>query len=517
MHAIVQRLVRFLLPAPRAPLDYPFVPGDVARLHQLRCDAHATPLDQHTWNDLLLDDYLAHLSPGTSIVGQQALYQRLRDGASAAQRAQSAARVRALAAQEERMAQLAAVCAPLREADREVAALIYDERTVDASVAALPAWAGLAWLPALALPCAVAAVFLNPAWFVLLLAIVVMLLGAQVKYFSKAEEFALNARSLQTVLVAAIRADAAGESGFREVAAGAGRVSRKLVRSPWSTVLPFVRDYQDWFMLTNVRHYFAALKLLRQQRALLRECYQLCADLDADLALARHLRAAPQWCWAEHGDARTLTLAGAVHPLLPRAEPLSLAMDHRGAFITGQNGSGKSTLLRTVGLNVAVARAFGFCYAVQGSLPDLPVFTSMQAEDALLGGESLFVAELRRARELLAAACSGGGAIIVVDEIFRGTNYVESVSATAALLEQLARHALVLASSHNVVLARLLRDGFTALCVSRTNGGPLTLAPGVLTQTNAIALLAQHGMEGAVHQRALQVFDWLSAQEGVAG
>jgi hypothetical protein len=43
-----------------------------------------------------------------------------------------------------------------------------------------------------------------------------------------------------------------------------------------------------------------------------------------------------------------------------------------------------------------------------------------------------------------------------VDEIFRGTNHEESVSAAAAVVDELARHALVVVSSHNLVLGSLL-------------------------------------------------------------
>lgn len=99
----------------------------------------------------------------------------------------------------------------------------------------------------------------------------------------------------------------------------------------------------------------------------------------------------------------------------------------KGAFISEQNGIGKSTLLRTVGLNLLVARAFGFCYARKATVSMLPVYASMQNEDSLLGGESLYIAELQRARELLAAAAGPHRGILIIDEFFRGTNHMESV------------------------------------------------------------------------------------------
>jgi len=197
-----------------------------------------------------------------------------------------------------------------------------------------------------------------------------------------------------------------------------------------------------------------------------------------------------------------------VHPLMEQASPLTLGLDGRGAFISGQNASGKSTLLRMVGLNLVAARAFGFCYAKEARLPALPVRASMQNEDSLLGGESLYMSELRRARELLDASRRSAG-ICLIDEVFRGTNHLESVSAAAAVLETLCERDLVLVSSHNLVLARILAGKLEPLRIDTTSGAPV-LTPGVLRDPNGIALLATQGFGARIEGRAAEVARWLS-------
>jgi DNA mismatch repair ATPase MutS len=168
-------------------------------------------------------------------------------------------------------------------------------------------------------------------------------------------------------------------------------------------------------------------------------------------------------------------------------------------------------LLRTTGLNLIAARAFGFCYAASAQVPVLPVYASMQSEDSLLGGESLYMAELRRAAELLAAADGPHGGIYIIDEIFRGTNHLESVSAAAAVLDALAAKGMVIVSSHNLVLASLLEHRLAPWCVSAPDGdvGRLALVPGVLAHTNGIALLAARGFGARIEGNAARVFDWL--------
>ena len=135
----------------------------------------------------------------------------------------------------------------------------------------------------------------------------------------------------------------------------------------------------------------------------------------------------------------------------------------------------------------------------------------MQNEDSLLDGQSLYVAELARARELL--ALSGAGPLIcLVDEIFRGTDHQESVAAASAVLDELAERALVVVSSHNLVLGPLLAHRLAPWRIVREEGGGLLLEPGVLGQTNGVALLAQRGFDVAIQQKAERVAAWLARQ-----
>jgi len=133
----------------------------------------------------------------------------------------------------------------------------------------------------------------------------------------------------------------------------------------------------------------------------------------------------------------------------------------------------------------------------------------MQNEDSLLGGESLYMSELRRARELLDASGAPAG-ICLVDEVFRGTNHLESVSAAAAVLESLCERDLVLVSSHNLVLARILAGQLDPFRIDTASGRPVLL-PGVLRNPNGIALLATQGFGERIEGRAAEVARWLSA------
>ena len=499
-----------------APLiDYPFARSDVAQYARaLSASGEAPPalLDQQTWDDMLLDQYSDRLTSETSIFGQQELHRRLHGGVAGPD---AVARVRALAEGEAGRSALQAACSGLRAAEAEIAGMLFG-----AGPAAAPRWTR--WLKFLG-PAMLAVAAATLLWWpasVLALGLWALLMGVQVKYYDQSQQWERLVQAMQLQLRAHSLLGKLGEGAvasaapFAGGAAQAGRISRQLGRSPLEGFIPGLKEYGEWIGLTNIRRYFAGRDLVLAQRGFLRESFRMVAGLEADLALARELLAAPVVCWttaaADGLASGELALDGVVHPLLEQAMPLTFALpvDGGGAFISGQNGIGKSTLLRTLGLNLITARAFGFCYARSASVPLLPVYSSMQSEDSLSGGESLYIAELRRAHELLALARTGR-AFFIIDEIFRGTNHLESVSGAAAVLDTLAQHGTVVVSSHNLVLAPLLAHRLAPMCVGAEDG-QLRVRAGVLAHTNGLTLLATHGFGPAIEGKAAQVHAWLS-------
>ena len=507
----------YVLPA----IDYPFARSDVARYHATAPTPAGAAVDAQTWDDMLLDQYADALAPQTSIFGRQMLHRRLASGAADAA---SVARVRALAADGAALSALHEACASLRLAETEVAELLFG-----AGPPSAPRWSRyLGWLPLAFVGAVVLTLFWLPAW---LLAVGgwIVLMGVQAALYEQAQQWERTMRTVQQLLLAhtllgelaASATDgqpsqaASHAAPFRAGAAQAGRLSRMLGRSPLIRMIPGAKEYGEWVWLANIRNYYRGCDTVRAECAFLRDSYLRVASLDADLALARHVRAAPRLCWTaaagQPADDRAARPAfafdGVVHPLLEDAAPLTFGVDGQGAFISGQNGIGKSTLLRTVGLNLIAARAFGFCYADRATAPPLPVYSSMQNEDTLSGGESLYLAELRRARELLALA-GDGPAIFIIDEIFRGTNHVESISVAGAVLHTLCQSGCVIVSSHNLVLAPLLAGTLAPWCVQRS-GGQLHVQPGVLQETNGITLLAAQGFDAQISAKAVRIAGWL--------
>jgi hypothetical protein len=465
------------------PVDYPFVPSDVAAFHDLTREG-ADALDEQTWQDLMVPEYLARIGQRASIFGRQWLYRALRrqDGR---ERGLYAAAVALRAAGPECDRQRAAL-ACLRSVDVELYARLHGNEPPQpvawARLVALPPWALLVSLAS--------APFFPPAWLAVLAALVALM------WFNVALHDATERAQREGHAVAMLlRAKTLLDNDAQAAALNRALAPSVLDKSP------LTKDYREWFLLAKVKHFLRWRAGVHAHRAYLRDVFDRCARAEAVLVLALHV-GAERTCAAEEG---ALAFEQVRHPLLAESVAASLALQGKGLFISGRNGEGKSTLLRTVGLNAVTGRGLGFCYAATARVPALPVYASLRNDDSLLHGESLYISELRRGRELLAASAG----LYLVDEIFRGTNHLDSVSAAAAVLNALADRGPVLVSSHNIILAALLRHRLDAVCVER-HADAVTLRPGVLAQTNGVSLLGQAGLGDAVLADARRVNAWLA-------
>lgn len=535
-------------PAPPVRPDW-FTADELARLHRALAPAPGAAIDDATWQDLELGRYLDLLGRRSSIAARQVLFHRLRSAGSLPREDTVAVRLRATddadaaAPANAALETASAALQPLRWMDTEVASVLFGD-----AQPSLPAWVHHLWAVPLGFAAA-AGLFAAAAVLggglvltaaVLVLAAAVLVSGrVQIVLHAPLQQWQRQRRALLALVRAALAVNAARAPGAQPGAASAAaskarpaalahpllhdvlaqhasaRALLRQVGPRWTDQVPGLAEYANLLALTQYRRFSGQLAALREQRAAWQQLFMTVAGLEADLAVHAHLQFAQGTCVAEPAAGRTLVFDALTHPLLHPAHPLTLSLQGQGAFVTGQNAAGKSTLLRSVGLNVVVGQALGFCYAQRALVPTLHVISSLQIEDSLGTATSLYMAELQRAAQLSAAARAPGGALCLVDEIFRGTNPQESVAATAALAHELAAGALVLLASHHRVLAPWLAADLQPLCVERDAAGVQSLRPGVLERTNGLAMLADHGFSAATQAVAARVFDWL--QERSAG
>lgn len=204
-----------------------------------------------------------------------------------------------------------------------------------------------------------------------------------------------------------------------------------------------------------------------------------------------------------------LEAEGLCHPLLPSAQAmpndLRLRADQAALFIvSGSNMSGKSTLLRALGVAVVLGLAGAPVRARTLRLSPLSIGASIRTQDSLQGGISRFYAEILRLSQIVALGQTPPPLLFLIDEILHGTNSYDRRLGTEAIARALVRQgAIGLLTTHDLALAALADDpGLLAANVhfaDQMTDGKMTfdyrLRPGVVTQSNAIALMRAVGLE----------------------
>ncbi len=213
----------------------------------------------------------------------------------------------------------------------------------------------------------------------------------------------------------------------------------------------------------------------------------------------------------------TLTGIGLGHPLLATTVRVvnDVTLGPCGTFllVTGSNMSGKSTLLRSIGLNTVLAQAGGVVAARSLRLPPIVLGTSMRIEDSVADGTSLFMAELKRLKQVVDVARAQHAEghqrrlLYLLDEILHGTNTAErQIAVRRVMIHLLKQGAIGAISTHDLDLAGVapLRDAsqtvhfqesFTAGPDGRRMTFDYRLRPGLAATTNALALLEIVGLD----------------------
>lgn len=218
-------------------------------------------------------------------------------------------------------------------------------------------------------------------------------------------------------------------------------------------------EYVKILFLTDLRKYNRVLRTLRRHLVDFQALRQAVARLDMAQCILSFRKSLPHWCRPCWTTQPGLAVEDLYHPLLrqPVSNDLSLS---RSALITGSNASGKSTFIKAVAINAILAQTLHTCCARTYRAPMAQVVTSMAVRDSLADGESYFIAELKSLRRILEGT-RRHFCLCFVDEILKGTNTIERIAASTAVLSHLARQqCLCLVASHDIELTELMADEY---------------------------------------------------------
>ena len=265
--------------------------------------------------------------------------------------------------------------------------------------------------------------------------------------------------------------------------------------------------YLNMFFLFDILVYLRSLAALRQHQAALVAMLEAIGSLDSSIAVASYLQGLPCVTRPMLVEDRRLEVAGLYDPLLAAPVSNSLNLTGRSALITGPNMAGKTVFIRTVGINVILAQTLNFCLAERAVIPRAMVRSAIRREDDLAAGQSYFFAEIQQILDFTRAEKDGQRYLFFIDEIFRGTNTIERIAASTAVLRYLGQSQIVLATTHDVELQGLLADTFDMYhfndqVVEGRYSFDYHIHPGPSRSRNAIRLLEISGYPSSIVHEA---------------
>ncbi len=155
-------------------------------------------------------------------------------------------------------------------------------------------------------------------------------------------------------------------------------------------------------------------------------------------------------------EAKNLT-----HLLIPeeKAVPNDIDATAGTRIITGSNMSGKTTYLRTVASACVLAYAGAPVPGERLCLSPLHIFTSIRVTDDAAHGLSTFYAEILRIKSMMAFKEKSLPMLIVIDEIFKGTNSADRlIGAREAISRLTGADFITLVSTHDFELCEIEND-----------------------------------------------------------
>ncbi|MFZ4260476.1 MutS-related protein [Sphingobacterium sp. HJSM2_6] len=188
-------------------------------------------------------------------------------------------------------------------------------------------------------------------------------------------------------------------------------------------------------------------------------------EIDAYLAVAK-IAKANAYCYPEvfeKNETGKVKMQGVYHIYhkKPVKNDIVLNNEKRIWFLTGANMAGKSSIIKSISTAVYLTH-IGFpvpADAIQMDLLD-GLFTSINLQDNLELGYSHFYVEAIRLKEIMGHLKPHSNALIILDELFKGTNHTDASKAIYEVMKELAqvKGPYLIVSSHITELADQLQE-----------------------------------------------------------
>jgi hypothetical protein len=203
--------------------------------------------------------------------------------------------------------------------------------------------------------------------------------------------------------------------------------------------------------------FYSFTESISSKKGALKDMFHFIGEIDCAISTASLKASGYDLCVPKFIDEKKLTVTEVSHPVITNCIANNLNLHHKSLLLTGSNMSGKTTFIRTIAINSILAQTLNVCFAKEYTAPFLKIYSSIKIMDNLLENTSYYLEEVLIIKELLDASNSKKPCLFVLDEVFKGTNTIERISAGKAILSYLNRgENIVLVSTHDTELTDIL-------------------------------------------------------------
>jgi len=422
-------------------------------------------LDDRTWNDLDLDSIYARMDGTLTIPGELTLYSILRNPLIDAEELQKRSRLIGLFSQDRNIREKFQVSLSKSGKMEDVYHLdiLWEDRP------SRNKYAFLYNFLLLLIPIFIILGILNLSWAWLGLGATI-LCNMVIHYRTKEKIYAhlSSFRYLGKLIRCAIRLSEIRHPVLEDYRKGIEQALKDVSHIKNKTGLmgreaDYISEYLNIVFLIEVRAFYSLLDAIEKYEQQLKLIVTTIGFLDAMISVASYraqLGSFVEPAFLTSGP--FLKIEEARHPLLNEPVANSISVESGGVLITGSNMSGKTTFLKILGINTILAQTINTCLAKGYRASFFHVKTLIGRKDNVIEGKSYYLDEINALLRIINALDKDTPCLCLLDEIFRGTNSIERISASAEVLLYLGRsNCLVFAATHDLELTELVKSSYS--------------------------------------------------------
>jgi len=219
-------------------------------------------------------------------------------------------------------------------------------------------------------------------------------------------------------------------------------------------------EYLNMFLLFDIIAYYRSVNILLKNQNDIRSVFESVANLDSSISVASYLSETPFYSTPKFNNSDVVSFQNLYHPLIQDAVPNTLDNISESVLITGSNMAGKTTFIKTVGINFILAQSLYFSLSQNFNIPKFIVKSAIKRNEDLEEGKSYFFVEIEELNNFIKLSEGQNKYLFLIDEIFRGTNTIERLASSTAVLKYLDTNNKAFVTTHDIELQDLLDNNF---------------------------------------------------------